>query len=202
MMSMSKRLFDVCVSSIGGLLVMPFFILITAIVFVADGRPVFFLQERVGYRGRRFFIYKFRTMVPNADHLGQPVTVGGDARITHVGHWLRKYKLDELPQLINVLKGEMSLVGPRPEVPRFVSLYSSEQQRVLELIPGITDPASIAFRDEAVLLAGYEDPERVYIERIMPEKIRLNLAYAAEAGVLKDMGVILATLGVLWGKSA
>lgn len=198
---MSKRLFDVCVSGIGGLLLLPFFLLITAIVFAADGRPVFFLQERVGYRGRRFFICKFRTMVRNADRLGQPLTVGEDARITHIGHWLRKYKLDELPQLINVLKGEMSLVGPRPEVPRYVAQYSREQQRVLELVPGITDPASIAFCDEARLLAGCGDPERVYIERIMPEKIRLNLAYADKADIFSDMRVILGTLGALWRKS-
>jgi len=201
-MRVGKRLFDVCVSAIGGLLLLPFFLLITGVVFAGDGWPVFFRQERVGYRGRRFRIYKFRTMVRNADQFGQPLTVGGDARITHIGHWLRKYKLDELPQLINVLKGEMSLVGPRPEVPRYVAQYSREQQRVLELVPGITDPASIAFCDEAGLLAGCEDPERVYIERIMPEKIRLNMVYATKAGIFSDIRVILGTLGALWRKSA
>ncbi len=198
---MGKRLFDVSFSALGVLLLLPFFLLIALIILVGDGAPVFFRQERVGYRGRLFRIYKFRTMVRNAEHLGQPLTVGQDARITRVGRWLRKHKLDELPQLINVLRGEMSLVGPRPEVPRYVARYSSEQQRVLDLVPGITDPASIAFRDEAGLLAGCEDSEQVYVERIMPEKIRLNLAYAARAGVASDVGVMLRTLGILWGTS-
>ena len=198
---MGKRLFDVSFSALGVLLLLPFFLLIALIILVGDGAPVFFRQERVGYRGRPFRIYKFRTMVRDAEHLGQPLTVGQDARITRVGRWLRKHKLDELPQLINVLRGEMSLVGPRPEVPRYVARYSSEQQRVLDLVPGITDPASIAFRDEAGLLAGCEDPEQVYVERIMPEKIRLNLAYAARAGVASDVGMMLRTLGILWGTS-
>ncbi|MHB8425451.1 MAG: sugar transferase [Gammaproteobacteria bacterium] len=197
---MGKRLFDVSFSVLGLLLLSPLFLLVGLTILVSDGLPVFFRQERVGYRGRSFRMWKFRTMLRNAERLGQPLTVGQDSRITHVGRWLRKHKLDELPQLINVLKGEMSLVGPRPEVPRYVALYSPEQRRVLELVPGITDPASIAFRDEAGLLAGCEDPEQVYVERIMPEKIRLNLAYAARAGVVSDVGVMLGTLGVLWVK--
>lgn len=200
-MSVGKRLFDLSFSAFGVLLLLPFFLLIALIILVGDGAPVFFRQERVGYRGRLFRIYKFRTMVRNAERLGQPLTVGQDARITHVGRWLRKHKLDELPQLINVLRGEMSFVGPRPEVARYVALYSPEQQRVLDLVPGITDSASIAFRGEADLLGACDDPERVYVERIMPEKIRLNLAYALKAGVFRDVGIILRTVGTLGSRS-
>lgn len=200
-MSISKRLFDIGFSVFGMLALLPLFLLIMLIIFIMDGAPIFFRQKRVGYCGGLFRIYKFRTMVRNADNLGRPLTVGRDTRITTVGLWLRRYKLDELPQLINVLRGEMSLVGPRPEVPDYVAHYSPEQKRVLNLMPGITDPASIAFRDEASILAASKDPERVYIERAIPEKIRLNLAYAAEAGVFSDIRVILGTLDILLRKS-
>ena len=137
-------------------------------------------------------------MVRDAERLGHVLTVGRDPRITRVGRWLRKFKIDELPQLVNVIKGEMSLVGPRPEVPSFVALYSHEQRKVLELMPGVTDPASIAFRDEADLLAGCEDPERIYVERIMPEKIQLNLDYAARSGLVADVGIIWRTLKAVY----
>ena len=133
-------------------------------------------------------------MVPNAEKLGKQITIGRDSRITAVGHWLRKLKLDELPQLLNVLVGEMSFVGPRPEVPRYVALYTAEQRRVLDLVPGITDMASIEYRNESEILAQSPDPEQVYINEIMPEKIRINLAYAAEGNVWRDLGVILRTL--------
>ncbi|HVA55844.1 MAG TPA: sugar transferase [Gammaproteobacteria bacterium] len=193
-MSIGKRLFDVCISVIGGLLLLPFLFLITLLIYFDNGWPVFFSQERAGYRGQLFRICKFRTMVRNAERLGQSLTVGQDPRITRVGRWLRKCKLDELPQLINVLKGEMSLVGPRPEVPHYVALYSPEQRRVLQLVPGITDPASIAFRDEASMLADCEDPERAYIERIMPNKIRVNLEYASRATLWSDILILLKTV--------
>lgn len=193
-MSLSKRLFDIVWSLLGLVVLLPALLVIWLGILTLDGRPAFFLQERVGFHGRVFRIYKFRTMVLGAHRLGQSLTIGRDARVTRIGHWLRKYKLDELPQLFNVLRGEMSLVGPRPEVPKFVALYSPEQRKVLELVPGITDPASIVFRDEAGLLVDCEDPERVYVERIMPEKIQLNLAYAAKSGVMADTGIIWWTL--------
>lgn len=139
-------------------------------------------------------MYKFRTMVEQADKIGKPLTVGQDPRITRVGQWLRKYKLDELPQLLNVLKGEMSLVGPRPEVPKYVALYTPEQRQVLEIKPGITDPASIRFRAENDLLAQVDNPEAVYISDIMPEKIKINLAYARQSNLFTDAKVIVDTL--------
>jgi lipopolysaccharide/colanic/teichoic acid biosynthesis glycosyltransferase len=166
---------------------------------VFQGRPIFFRQARVGYRGKPFRIWKFRTMVRDADKLGKPLTAGGDARVTRLGGWLRRTKLDELPQLFNVLIGDMSFVGPRPEVERYVDCYDTEQRKVLELTPGITDAASIRYRDEEQLLAGELDPEKVYISTIVPDKIRLNLEYASSANVIRDCVVILRTLaGLCW----
>jgi lipopolysaccharide/colanic/teichoic acid biosynthesis glycosyltransferase len=159
-----------------------------------DGGAVFFRQVRVGRDGRLFRVWKFRTMIANAEQRGGPLTVGEDPRTTRIGRWLRRSKLDELPQLFNVLAGEMSLVGPRPEVPRYVALYSPDQRRVLDLVPGITDPASIVYRHESDLLARAPDPERHYIAVIMPEKIRINLAYAARATWWTDLVVVLDTL--------
>jgi len=192
--SKGKRAFDFLASLLGLIILSPLFLLLAVIIKLEDGGPVFFRQERVGYRGRKFRIWKFRTMVVNAENLGGHLTVGRDPRITRVGHWLRKTKLDELPQLINVLLGEMSLVGPRPEVPKYVSLYTDDQRCVLELRPGITDPASIQFRDENELLAKVTDPERYYLEAVMPEKIQLNLEYAKRASFWTDMRVIYKTL--------
>jgi lipopolysaccharide/colanic/teichoic acid biosynthesis glycosyltransferase len=193
-MKLEKRLFDVVASAIGLLVLWPVFLVIAALIKLEDGGPVFYRQERIGYKGRPFKIWKFRTMVVNADKLGKPLTVGRDPRITRVGYWLRKFKLDELPQLLNVLLGEMSLVGPRPEVPQYVALYTPEQRRVLDLVPGITDPASIKFANEAELLAEANDPEKFYIEHIMPTKIRLNMEYASHATLWSDILVILKTL--------
>lgn len=194
---MVKRLMDLLGAGVGLLLLWPFFLAVALAIKLDDRGPVFFRQERVGRFGRRFRIWKFRTMVMDAEKRGAQVTVGRDPRITRVGHTLRRFKLDEFPQLINVLVGEMSLVGPRPEVPRYVAEYSPEQRVVLELRPGITDPASISFRDEAALLAEKEDPEKAYLEEVMPEKIRINLAYAARASVITDFAMVLKTLGVL-----
>ncbi len=191
---MTKRLFDIVGSAVGLILLAPLFWLIALVVRFSDGGPVFYRQERVGRHGRRFRIWKFRTMVVGADRQGRAITVGEDARITPVGYWLRKLKLDELPQLINVLVGEMSFVGPRPEVPKYVALYDDRQRRVLAVQPGITDPASIRYRNESELLAKADDPERHYVETIMPNKIRLNLAYAARATLWSDIGVIFQTL--------
>jgi lipopolysaccharide/colanic/teichoic acid biosynthesis glycosyltransferase len=193
-MKLEKRLFDIVASAIGLLVLWPVFLVIAVLIKLEDGGPVFYRQERIGYKGRLFKIWKFRTMVVNADKLGKPLTVGRDPRITRVGYWLRKFKLDELPQLLNVLLGEMSLVGPRPEVPQYVALYTPEQRRVLDLVPGITDPASIKFANEAELLAEASDPEKFYIEHIMPTKIRLNMEYASHATLWSDILVILKTL--------
>ncbi|MGI9952922.1 sugar transferase [Moorellaceae bacterium AZ2] len=193
-MKWSKRLFDLFWSLLGLAVLWPLFLLIALLIKLEDGGPVFFRQERVGYKGRPFYIWKFRTMVVDAEKRGKPLTVGLDPRITRVGYWLRKFKLDELPQLINVILGQMSLVGPRPEVPQYVALYAPEQRRVLEMVPGITDPASIAYRRESELLASSPDPERTYIEEIIPEKIRLNLEYAQRATLWTDLVVILRTI--------
>ncbi|WP_448377448.1 sugar transferase [Fervidobacterium sp.] len=193
-MRFEKRLFDILASAVGLIVLWPIFVVIAVLIKIEDGGPVFYRQERVGYKGRCFKMWKFRTMVVNAEKLGRPLTVGRDPRITRVGYWLRKFKLDELPQLLNVLSGDMSLVGPRPEVPQYVALYTPDQRRVLDLVPGITDPASIRFANEAELLAEASEPEKFYVEHIMPEKIRLNMEYAARANLLSDILVILQTL--------
>jgi lipopolysaccharide/colanic/teichoic acid biosynthesis glycosyltransferase len=189
-----KRTFDLCAAVVGLLVLLPLFAAIALVVKAYDGGPVFFRQERVGRRGRPFRIWKFRTMVPDAERLGGLLTVGGDRRVTPVGQWLRRHKLDELPQLLNVLAGEMSLVGPRPEVPKYVALYTPEQRRVLELTPGITDPGSLAYVNESELLANSAEPERTYVLHVMPDKLRRNLEYAAIASVRTDVGVILSTI--------
>jgi lipopolysaccharide/colanic/teichoic acid biosynthesis glycosyltransferase len=190
---MGKRLFDLLAAGLGLAALAPALLLLALLIKLDSPGPVFFRQERVGRGGRTFRIYKFRTMRVGAERAGQ-LTVGRDARVTRVGAVLRKAKLDELPQLLNVLKGEMSLVGPRPEVPKYVALYTPAQRRVLEVRPGITDLASIQFRDENDLLAGQADPERFYIEEVMPKKLELNLAYIGRQGVLYDVWIILKTL--------
>jgi lipopolysaccharide/colanic/teichoic acid biosynthesis glycosyltransferase len=203
-MTRAKRVMDVCGSVAGIVVLAPLFVLV-GIAIALDGRnggggSVFFAQERVGLRGTTFRMWKFRTMVADAERRGAQLTVGADPRITRVGRWLRRLKLDELPQLLNVLRGEMSLVGPRPEVSRFVALYDDAQRAVLELVPGITDPASIRYRDEAAELARAADPERCYIDEIMPEKIRLNLEYATNATPWTDLLVVLSTIGLVAGR--
>ncbi|MGH7264838.1 MAG: sugar transferase [Candidatus Rokuibacteriota bacterium] len=193
-MTRAKRAFDVVGAGVGVVLLAPLLALLALLVKAEDGGPVFFRQERVGYRGRPFRIWKFRTMVPDAESRGLPLTVAGDPRVTRIGAWLRRLKLDELPQLFNVLVGDMSLVGPRPEVPRYVASYSADERRVLELVPGVTDEASIRYADENTMFTGAADPERQYVGEILPDKIRINLAYSARATVWTDVGVILATV--------
>jgi lipopolysaccharide/colanic/teichoic acid biosynthesis glycosyltransferase len=193
-MTAAKRVLDVAGATAGLLVLAPLFAVIALLVRVEDGGPAFFLQERVGYQGRVFRMWKFRTMVRDAESRGLPLTVGRDPRVTRVGAWLRRLKVDELPQLLNVLIGNMTLVGPRPEVPRYVALYDGAQRRVLGLVPGITDEASIRYSEEDALLATAADPERFYVDELMGEKIRINLEYAARATVWTDVGVILATL--------
>ncbi len=195
---MSKRILDIACAGLGLLLLLPLFGLVALAVVATSRGPVFFRQERVGRSGRSFTILKFRTMVPRAEALGRQITAAGDSRVTKVGKLLRASKLDEIPQLINVLRGEMSLVGPRPEVPRYVALYTEHQRRVLNVTPGITDWASITYRHESELLAQAPDPEAMYVQEIMPHKIALNLAYLAKRrGVASDVAVVLRTLRAL-----
>ena len=191
------RIFDFIVAVVGLLLLLPGLLLVAALIRIVDGAPVFYRQVRVGRGGRPFRIWKFRTMGVDSERTGRAITVGRDPRITRTGVWLRRWKLDELPQLINVVAGEMGFVGPRPELPRFVDLYTEAQRRVLDLRPGITDPASIAYRSESDLLAGREDPEGYYIGTILPDKIRISLEYGAKASLWRNVKVILATLGLL-----
>ena len=188
-----KRLVDILFSiGILGLFFPLGCFLSLAILFESKG-GIFYRQERIGKYGKAFFLLKFRSMRPLADQSGK-LTIGTkDPRITRVGTFIRKYKLDEFPQFINVLKGEMSLVGPRPEVSEYVELYSQEQQKVLGYKPGITDVASLAYFEENRLLAESQDPHRTYVEEIMPEKLRLNLDYQQKANVLTDIGVIIRT---------
>ena len=188
-----KRIFDLFFTLIGLPFLLPFLAIIALMIKLEDGGPVFFIQRRIGYKGKPFYMWKFRTMVIDAEKKGNLITVGNDPRITRVGYFLRKYKLDEFPQLLNVLKGEMSLVGPRPEVEKYVVLYNSEQRKVLDIIPGMTDPASIKYVNENEILAQANDPEKIYIDKVMPEKIKLNLEYAEKATCWSDFLIIIKT---------
>lgn len=193
-MTRRKRVFDLVFATSGLVITAPLFAVAALSIKLEDGGPIFFRQNRVGYRGAIFRIWKFRTMVVEADRKGPQLTVAGDPRITTVGRWLRKCKLDELPQLLNVLAGEMSFVGPRPEVQKYVAMYNEDQRGVLMLVPGITDPASIRYYDEGNILALSQDPERRYVEDLMPEKISLNLLYAENATVVTDILVLVKTV--------
>jgi len=189
-----KRIFDLICSTLGLIVLSPVLIGISIKIKTGSDGPVFFKQVRVGESSKEFEILKFRTMVVDAEKLGKQITVGNDNRITKIGAFLRKYKLDELPQLINVFKGDMSLVGPRPEVPRYVQLYNEEQRKVLSVKPGITDLASIRYRDENDLLGGVDNPEEFYINTIMPDKLALNLHYINRNNVFFDIYIILKTI--------
>ena len=191
-----KRVFDFIASLLGLIVLSPLFLVVAILIKLDDGGSVFFRQTRVGQYGKPFKIYKFRTMVENAEKLGAQVTKGDDPRITRVGRFLRKYKLDELPQLINVLKGEMSLVGPRPEVPKFVKLFEEDYKEILQVKPGITDYASLEFKDENELLKGAENPEEVYIREILPKKIEYYKRYLKEISFTTDLKLIFKTI---WG---
>ncbi|WP_339066508.1 sugar transferase [Fusobacterium animalis] len=190
---MLKRIFDITLSLFGLILLLPFMLIIAILIKIDSKGPVFFKQIRVTKNGKEFKIFKYRTMRVGSDKYSQ-ITVGKDGRITKIGSFLRKYKLDEIPQLINVLIGDMSLVGPRPEVPKYVALYTDEQKEILKVRAGITDYASIEFSDENDLLASEEDPEKAYIEKIMPKKIELNKKYLSEISILTDIKIILLTI--------
>ena len=196
---MAKRAFDFLVSFLALLVLFPLLVLVALGVALGSPGGAFFRQIRVGRDGRNFQLLKFRSMRPGSEAQGQ-ITVGGrDPRITGIGQFLRKTKLDELPQLWNVLIGDMSIVGPRPEVPKYVALYTPEQRRVLSVRPGITGMASIAYINENEVLGRSADPERTYIEDVMPAKLALDLQYVSKAGVLTDLGIIGRTIGRLFG---
>ena len=194
-----KRLFDFVVSLLGLIVLSPLFLVIAVAIKRDSPGPVFFRQVRVGKDGRTFRIHKFRSMTVSTAGNSKEITVGGDARITRTGAWIRHWKLDELPQLIDVLAGSMSVVGPRPEVPRYVALYPDTQQRVvLSVKPGITDLASIQFRHENELLARASDPEQAYREQILPEKLRLQSEYVRTRSFIGDMKILVATFAAVF----
>jgi lipopolysaccharide/colanic/teichoic acid biosynthesis glycosyltransferase len=194
---MAKRLFDILFAGLALLALAPVLVLVAIWVKLDSAGPVFFRQVRVGRGGCEFRIFKFRTMTTGAEARGPQITVGVDARITRSGHFLRKYKLDEFAQFINVFVGDMSVVGPRPEVPRYVALYSAEQRScVLSVRPGITDLASLEFKDENDLLGRSSDPEKTYVEQVMPAKLALCERYVRGRSFAGDLLIIARTLGV------
>jgi lipopolysaccharide/colanic/teichoic acid biosynthesis glycosyltransferase len=193
-----KRVFDFTFSLFGLLTLSPVLVVAALAIKLGSSGPVLYRGIRAGRFGRPFPMFKFRTMVANADKIGGPSTAEDDPRITRVGAFLRRFKLDELPQLINVLRGEMSFVGPRPEVMEEVNLYTPEEKRLLEVVPGITDWASIRFRNEGEILRGSPDPHQTYREKIRPEKIRLGLEYVSKRSLLVDCEILIRTLLALF----
>ena len=192
-----KRLFDVIASGLGLIVLSPLFLILAIWIKLDSKGPVFYRQVRVGFKNKDFRIFKFRSMRVGADK-GSLVTIGGhDPRVTRSGYFIRKFKFDELPQLINVCLGDMSLVGPRPEVRHYVDYWTPEQMHVLDVRPGITDPASIKFRNENELMEKAEDPEKYYIEVIMQEKIKLYLEYVEKHNFFYDLGLIFKTFWVI-----
>ena len=198
---MLKRISDILLSGAGILVLSPLLLLIFFAVKASSPGPAIYRQKRVGRYNTDFEVFKFRSMYTGSDRKGLLTVGDSDPRITGVGSILRKYKLDELPQLFNVLKGDMSIVGPRPEVRKYVELYDENQRKVLDVRPGITDLASIKYRNENEILSGKTDPEDHYIRHIMPDKIRMNLEYISDRSILKDMKVILKTLSAIFNGS-
>jgi len=189
-----KRIFDFICCFVALLALLPLLLILAIAVKLSSRGTAIFAQERVGRSGRRFRLYKFRTMEVDAALRGPAITRGGDARVTGVGKFLRRFKLDELPQLWNVVKGDMSIVGPRPEVPKYVALFPSEYERVLTVRPGITDLATLEYRDEEAILKQAADAEKFYVETVLPAKLRLNLEYLEKRGFFFDLKLILLTL--------
>src|SRR5438093_13590801 len=185
-----KRVFDILMATIGLILLSSLFVLVAVLIKLDSPGPIFFRQERIGKRFRPFFIYKFRTMVENAAQIGTEITYGNDPRITRIGRLLRKTKIDELPQIINVLKGEMSLVGPRPEIRQYVELFQRDYEEILKIRPGITDLASVKYRDEASLLGNSRNPREEYISRVLPAKIRLAMYSIKHSYLVLDLSLI------------
>lgn len=196
-----KRFFDLFCSGLGLLLLSPVFLIITVLIKLESNGPVFFRQERVGLNGHLFRIHKFRTMLADAERKGLQITVGPDQRITRVGAVLRKYKLDELAQLIDVFVGDMSLVGPRPEVPKYIACYpEAVRAEVLSVRPGITDLASIQFKDENDILGRSSNPERAYMEEVLPIKQNYYVEYVRGRSFLGDLRIIIATFFAVFGR--
>jgi lipopolysaccharide/colanic/teichoic acid biosynthesis glycosyltransferase len=190
-----QRIFDICFSVAGLMVLIPFFFVVAFIIAITDGLPIFFIQKRVGLNGMEFGMFKFRTMKKNAEKMGLQITVGGkDPRITQIGFHLRKYKIDELPQLFNVLIGQMSFVGPRPEVRRYVNEYTVAQLEVLKIKPGITDWASIKYKNENELLGNSINPEHTYINEILPAKIELNMKFVKNPTIKLYFQIIWKTI--------
>ena len=194
---MGKRMFDIAGATLGLVLAGPLLLILAVAIKIESRGPVFFRGVRVGLHGHRFRIFKFRSMVADAEQSGPGITAAGDSRVTRLGRLLRRFKLDELPQLLNVLKGEMSLVGPRPEDPRYVAHYTAEQRRVLSVRPGITGAASVRYRHEEVLLRG-PDWETVYLTVIMPDKLKIDLAYIEHWSFGSDLKVLVQTAAALY----
>ncbi len=195
---LTKRLFDIAAAGLGLVILLPLGLLIGLFVKLSDRGPIFYRQTRIGQFGKPFRIWKFRSMVVNADKMGVPLTGREDCRITPLGRLLRRTKLDELPQLWNVFKGDMSFVGPRPEVPRYVERYTLEQREILQFKPGITDAASVMFRNEEILLSGARDVEDFYLRYCVPKKLELNRQYAEHATLFQDIWIILQTICPYW----
>lgn len=194
---MIKRSFDVVIAALGLLLLSPIFLVIAVLIKITSKGPIFFAQKRVGRELRPFQVLKFRSMVTNADKIGNLITAANDSRVTWIGFYLRKTKLDELPQLLNVLRGEMSLVGPRPEVSRYVELFLSDYVEILKVRPGITDWASIEGIDEESVLAGQLDIDLAYREKVLPQKIRRQLHYVRTRNAWTDFQIMLLTVKVV-----
>ncbi len=194
---MIKRAFDVLASAAGLVILSPLLLVLAVAVKLESPGPVFYRATRIGRGGVPFRLFKFRSMIAGADRQGPGITTAGDSRVTGVGRVLRRTKLDELPQLFNVLKGDMSVVGPRPEDPRYVALYTPEQQEVLSVRPGITSPASVRYRHEEAVLTG-PDWETIYIQQVMPEKLSIDLEYARHASLRRDIGILAQTFLALF----
>src|SRR5262249_26173556 len=199
---MLKRLFDIVVSLVGLICFLPLLLLAAVLIKLDSAGPVFFRQTRIGMGFRPFQILKFRTMVQESSPRGQSITVGDDPRITRVGWFLRKTKIDELPQLINVLRGEITFVGPRPEVPQYVELFRQDYEEILKMRPGITDSASLKYRHEAALLGQSRNPEEEYIRRVLPDKIKLEKEYIRRSSFMFDLKLIFKTLLTIFESKA
>lgn len=189
----SKRLFDIVASLIVLIILLPVLLVIAIWISTESKGGVFYRQIRVGKNQKEFGLYKFRSMRPDADKSGQ-LTIGNDNRVTNAGQFIRRYKLDELPQLLNIIKGDMSVVGPRPEVPKYVAMYNKGQMKVLSVLPGLTDYASIEYLDEQKVLGAAKDPEKAYIAEVMPQKLVLNLKYINERSFFLDIKLIFKTI--------
>lgn len=197
---MTKRAFDFACAVLGLIVLSPVWLVAAYVIRREDPGPVIYKSTRVGRHGSTFKMWKFRTMIQDADRVGGPSTAADDPRLLRSARVLRKYKIDEIPQLINVVKGDMSLVGPRPEVPFYTDMYTASERRILSVRPGITDWASIRFRNEGEILRGAADPEQAYMEKIRPEKIRLGLAYVERASLREDLAIIAATVAAVLGR--